>query len=207
MSNSMVDRVYGAKTQDEQESAYDEWSAQYERDLCAMGYRLPAITSAVFTRYVPTDAAPVLDAGCGGGLQTEALVALGYGPFTGIDLSEGMLSIARSKGIYKELRQMALGGRLDFPDDTFAAVLSIGTITPGHAPADSFEDLIRVARPEAPIIFSLRSDAKQDPKYAETCDRLEAAERWHHIFSTADFVVMPYSEPDIKARVHVYEVV
>ncbi len=207
MSKSMVDRVYGAKTQDEQEAAYDEWSAQYERDLCAMGYRPPAISSAVFTRYVPADAAPILDAGCGGGLQTEALVALGYGPFTGIDLSEGMLSVARSKGIYKELRQMALGGRLDFPDDTFAAVLSIGTITPGHAPPESFEDLIRVARPEAPIIFSLRSDAGQDQKYAEACNRLEAAGRWRHVFSTGSFVAMPYGEPEVTVRIHVYEVV
>ncbi len=207
MSNSMVDRVYGAKTQDEQEAAYDEWSAQYERDLCAMGYRLPAVAAAVFARYVPVDGAPILDAGCGGGLQAEPLATLGYGPITGIDLSEGMLSVARGKGIYAELHRMALGGRLDFPDDSFAAVLSTGTITPGHAPAESFEDLIRVTRPEAPIIFSLRSDAGQDPRYAETCDRLEAAGRWRHIFSTADFVPMPYSEPDIEARVHVYEVV
>ena len=207
MSHSMVDRVYSAKTQDEQEATYDEWSAQYERDLCAMGYRLPAVAAAVFVRHVPADAAPILDAGCGGGLQTEPLAALGYGPITGIDLSEGMLSVARGKGIYAELHQMALGGRLDFPDDSFAAVFSTGTMTPGHAPAESFEDLIRVARPEAAIIFSLRSDARRDPKYAETCDRLEAAERWRHIFSTADFVAMPYSEPDIKVRVHVYEVV
>ncbi len=117
MSNSMVDRVYGAKTQDEQEAAYDEWSAQYERDLCAMGYRLPAVAAAVFARYVPADAAPILDAGCGGGLQTEPLATLGYGSITGIDLSEGMLSVARGKGIYAELHRMALGGRLDFPDD------------------------------------------------------------------------------------------
>ena len=207
MTNSMVDRVYSAKTQDEQEAAYDEWSAQYERDLCAMGYRLPAVAAAVFARYVPTNAAPILDAGCGGGLQIEPLTTLGYRSITGIDLSEGMLSVARGKGIYAELHRMALGGRLDFPDDCFAAVLSTGTITPGHAPAESFEDLIRVTRPEAPVIFSLRSDAGQDPKYAETCDRLEAAGRWRHIFSTAEFVPMPYSEPDIKARVHVYEVV
>jgi SAM-dependent methyltransferase len=203
----MVDRVYSAKTQDEQEAAYDEWSAQYERDLCAMGYRLPAVAAAVFARYVPANAAPILDAGCGGGLQTEPLATLDYGSITGIDLSEGMLSVARGKGIYAELHRMALGGRLDFPDDTFAAVLSTGTITLGHAPAESFEDLIRVTRPEAPIIFSLRSDAGQDSKYAETCDRLETAGRWRHIFSTAEFVPMPYSEPDIKARVHVYEVV
>jgi SAM-dependent methyltransferase len=203
----MVDRVYSAKSQDEQEAAYDEWSAQYERDLCAMGYRLPAVAAAVFARYVPADTAPILDAGCGGGLQAEPLATLGYGPITGIDLSEGMLSVARGKGIYAELHRMALGSRLDFPDDSFAAVLSTGTITPGHAPPESFEDLIRVTRPGAPIIFSLRSDAGQDPKYPETCDRLEAAGCWRHILSTTEFVPMPYSEPDIKARVHVYEVV
>jgi SAM-dependent methyltransferase len=207
MPNSMVDRVYSAKTQEEQEAAYDEWSAQYERDLCAMGYRLPAVAAAVFARHVPADVAPILDAGCGGGLQTEPLATLGYGQITGIDLSEGMLSIARGKGIYEELYQMALGGRLDFPDDSFAAVISTGTITPGHAPPESFEDLIRVTRPEAPIIFSLRSDAMQDPKYAETCDRLVTAQCWRHIYSTADFLPMPYSEPDIKSRVHVYQVI
>lgn len=207
MSNSMLDRVYGAKTPDEQETTYDAWSAQYERDLCAMGYRLPQIAAAVFTRYVPADAAPILDAGCGSGLQTEALVALGYGPFTGIDMSEGMLSVARSKGIYQELRQMALGGRLDFPDDSFAAVLSMGTITPGHAPAESFEDLIRVTRPGAPIIFSLRDDAGQEPEYDEACDRLREAGRWRHVFSTGSFKVMPYGEPEVTTCVHVYEVV
>jgi SAM-dependent methyltransferase len=207
MPNSMVDRVYNAKTQEEQEAAYDEWSAQYERDLCAMGYRLPAVAAAVFARHVPADATPILDAGCGGGLQSEPIATLGYGQITGIDLSEGMLSIARGKGIYEELHQMALGGRLDFPDDSFAAVISTGTITPGHAPPESFEDLIRVTRSEAPIIFSLRSDAMQDPKYAETCDQLVAAQRWRHIYSTADFEPMPYGEPDIKARVHVYEVI
>lgn len=207
MSNPIIDRVYSAKSQDEQEATYDEWSARYERDLCAMGYRVPAVGAAVFARYVPPDAAPILDAGCGGGLQAEPLAALGYGPIIGIDLSKGMLSVARDKEIYAELHQMALGGRLDFPDDSFAAVLSIGTITPGHAPPESFGDLIRVARRKAPIVFSLRSDAGQDPAYAETCDRLEAEGRWRHIFSTADYLAMPYSEPDIVMRVHAYEVV
>ena len=207
MSNPIIDRVYSAKSQDEQQATYDEWSAQYERDLCAMGYRAPAVGAAVFARYVPPDAAPILDAGCGGGLQAEPLAALGYGPIIGIDLSEGMLSVARGKEIYAELHQMALGGRLDFPDDSFAAVLSIGTITPGHAPPESFSDLIHVARPKAPIVFSLRSDTGQDPAYAETCDRLEAEGRWRRIFSTADYLAMPYSEPDIVMRIHVYEVV
>lgn len=207
MTNSMINRVYSAVSQDEQEEAYDEWSLDYERDLCAMGYRLPAAAAAVFAQHVSLDAGPILDAGCGTGLQAEPLATLGYGPIIGIDLSKGMLSVARGKTIYAELHQMALGHRLGFSDGSFAAVFSMGTITPGHAPAESFEELIRVARPKAPIIFSLRSDEGQDPSYAETCNRLEAAGHWRHVMSTSEFVTMPYSEPDIKSRVHVYEVI
>ncbi len=207
MSNSMIDRVYGAKSQDEQEAAYDEWSARYERDLCAMGYRLPAVAAAVFASHVALDAGPILDAGCGGGLQAEPLSVLGYGPITGIDLSAGMLSVARSKGIYAALHRMALGGRLDFPDDGFAAVVSTGAITPGHAPPESLDDLVRVTRPGGRLVFSLRCDAGQHPGYAAACDRLEAGGRWRHIFSTGEFLAMPYGEPDVISRVHVYEVV
>ena len=45
---------------------------------------------------------------------------------------------------------------------TFAAVLSSGTITPRHAPAHSFDELIRVAMPGASIVFSLRDDPAQE---------------------------------------------
>lgn len=209
MSNPTSHPAYGLQSQQERQAYYDEWSLRYERELCAMGYRLPAVAAAVFTRFVAADVAPILDAGCGGGLQAEPLVAIGYGPIVGIDLSEGMLSIARSKGFYSELRQMALGGRLDFEDGAFGAILSIGTITPGHAPPESFDDLIRVARPGARVVFNLRSDPNRDPAYAAACVRLEAAARWRHLFSTGDVVAMPYGEPEVAAltgRVHVYEV-
>ena len=131
---------------------------------------------------------------------------LGYGPMTGIDLSEGMLDIARAKGIYAELHQMTLGEQLDFSDDTFAAVLSSGTITPKHAPAHSFDELIRVAMPGAPIVFSLRDDPTQEPAYPEALSRLTAAGAWRETFVTESFQGMPYGEPEISHRVHVYEV-
>ena len=86
-------------TPEEARSAYDDWAESYEADLCATGYRIPAMIAAVFTRYVPADAAPILDAGCGGGIQAEPLAELGFGPMTGIDLSDGMLEIARSKAL------------------------------------------------------------------------------------------------------------
>ena len=87
-----------------------------------MGYRLPAMTAGAFTRFVPADAGPILDAGCGGGIQAETLALLGYGPLVGLDLSEGMLEVARQKGIYQELHQGALGAQLDLPDISMGAV-------------------------------------------------------------------------------------
>ena len=206
MAGTKVSASYEAQTVEEQQSAYDDWALDYERDLCAMGYRIPAVIASVFTRFVAPDAAPVLDAGCGGGIQAEPLAMLGYGPITGIDLSEGMLAVARSKGIYAELRQMTLGERLDFEDDAFAAVISSGVITPKHAPPESFRDLVRVARPGAPVIFSLRDDAGQEPEYPAEVAALADAGAWSHAFSTAPFHSMPYGEPEVTHQVHVYTV-
>ena len=95
MPKTNVSHSYQATSLEEQQAAYDRWAKDHESDLCAMGYRIPAMIAAVFTRFVASGTTPILDAGCGGGIQSEALAMLGYGPMTGIDLSERMLDIAR----------------------------------------------------------------------------------------------------------------
>ncbi|MEM7208634.1 MAG: class I SAM-dependent methyltransferase [Pseudomonadota bacterium] len=202
-----VSRSYLANTVDEQQQAYDDWANNYETDLCGMGYRIPAMIASTFVRYVPAGTSPILDAGCGGGIQAEPLVMLGYGDITGIDLSDGMLAIAKAKNLYADLRQATLGETLDFPDDHFGAVISSGTITPKHAPPHSFEELIRVARPGAPIVFSMRDDEHQEPEYPAAVQRLTDEGKWQHEFSGDKFVSMPYGEPEIMHRIHVYRVV
>ncbi len=201
-----VAKVFESTNLDQQQEAYDNWASQYEIDLCAMGYRIPAMIGAVFVKYVPPGTSPILDAGCGGGIQSEALAMLGYGPITGIDLSEGMLAVARSKNIYADLRQATLGERLEFPDNYFAAVISSGTITPRHAPPHTFEELIRVAKPGAPVVFSMRNDPMQDPEYPAMLEKLENEGKWQAVFSTDGFYSMPYGEPEISNQVHVYRV-
>jgi predicted TPR repeat methyltransferase len=200
-----VEDSYHANSPEEQKAVYDAWAAEYENDLCAMGYRIPAVAAAVFARFVDLDAGPILDAGCGGGIQAEPLVQAGYGPITGIDFSEGMLDVAREKGIYTELRKMALGGRLDFPDETFSVIFSTGTITPKHAPPESFDDLIRVARTGGLFVFSMRNDPAQEPGYPAVLEQHTKAGNWRHIFSTDGFQSMPYGEPSITHQIHVFE--
>lgn len=204
MSDNKVLQSYQASSAADQRATYDNWAENYERDLCAMGYRLPALTAGVFARFVPPDTGPILDAGCGGGLQAEPLAQMGYGPLIGLDLSEGMLQVARRKGIYAELHQGALGRRLDFSDGSMQAVLCIGTITPNHAPPESFEGLIRVAALGALIIFSLRDDVAQDPAYPEAVARLEKSGAWKEVWSSKGIQSMPYGAEDVSHRVHVY---
>ena len=131
----------------------------------AMGYRIPALMAALFVRHVPDVRTSILDAGCGGGLQAEPLKLLGYQNITGLDLSEGMLKIAETKDIYQRLVQHSLGNGLPFNPNTFGVTLSCGTITQGHAPPSSFQDLIDVTKPGGKIIFTLRDDPDIDPAY------------------------------------------
>ena len=53
MEETGVARSYRAKSLEEQQAAYDSWAKQYEIDLCAMGYRIPAVLAAVATRLSP----------------------------------------------------------------------------------------------------------------------------------------------------------
>lgn len=201
-----VSKSYHAKGVEEQQQAYDSWATNYEADLCAMGYRIPSMIAAAFVRYVPPGTSPILDAGCGGGIQAEPLAMLEYGPLVGIDLSDGMLEIARSKNIYSELEQATLGEPLKFPDNYFGATLSSGTITPKHAPPHSFDELIRVTKADATIVFSMRDDPLQEPEYPAMLDKLENEGKWEPVFRGESFHSMPYAEPEITHRIYVYKV-
>ena len=205
MTDNKVLKSYAATSPDDQQASYDAWAKKYEQDLSAMGYRLPALAAGVFARFVPPNTAPILDAGCGGGLQAEALALLGYGPLIGLDLSEGMLNVARQKGIYAELHQGALGAELDLPDASMGAVLCIGTITPNHAPPESLDGLLRIARPGASIVFSLRDDPVQEPAYPARVATLTEVGAWTEVWTSPSLQSMPYGAEDITHRIHVYQ--
>ena len=159
-----VQWVYAAKNNRELEARYDEWAEEYERDLLEeFEWLAPRETVGLFTKYVAREAR-ILDAGVGTGLVGESLIDAGYRDLQGIDLSAGMLDIARSKSIYGALQQMTLGESLDYANDTFDAVISVGVFTTGHAPAHAFDELVRITKHGGHIVFSLRTDthAQQD---------------------------------------------
>lgn len=184
--------VISSTSRDEVLERYDAWAAEYDADLQAYGYRSPAIAAGLVGRYVSKGTGPILDAGAGTGNMGQILALLGYRDITALDLSEGMLRVAAQTGAYKETRQRALGEHLDFPDNKFAAMVCLGTFVGGHAPAASFDELIRIVQPGAHMIFTVRNDVLAQFKIA--MDAHEQAGRWQLIESTEPYESVPGSD-------------
>ena len=128
---------------------------------------------------------------------------VGYKDLIAIDLSQGMLEIAKQKGIYQELHRMIMGEYLDFIDNKFAGTVAVGVLSIGHAPPESFDELIRCVKPGGYIIFSVRADAQG---FTEKQDALESNGKWKLIEATTPFISLPLGEPDIRHRIFVYKV-
>ena len=201
-----VQWVYAAKNNRELGTRYDEWAQEYDQDLQEEFHWIaPRVTVELFARHVPEDA-EILDAGVGTGLVGEQLVAAGYRHLHGIDLSPGMLRVARGKALYRDLRRMTLGEPLDFADDRFDAVVSVGVFTTGHAPAHAFDELVRIVKPGGHIAFSLRADTPEQRGVAEYLGGLEAAGRWSLVERSDPYRPLPKGEPEVVHHVWVYRV-
>ena len=194
--------VYGARDSRELAGLYDVWAEDYERDVLAFGYTIPAVAAGMFCRHVEPGDGAVLDAGAGTGMMGTILAPLGYTDLTGIDLSPGMLKLASEKGVYSDLRRMELGRRLDFPDDAFAATVATGVFTEGHAPPEALEELVRVTAPGGHVVFSVREDVYRSLGFEEQHETLEGDGRWRLVEKTGDFAQLPLEDPDLRSRVY-----
>ncbi len=200
--DSILARVYGARSNDDLAEGYDGWAGDYDGDMEQRGYRLPGIVSALTARHVGTGEGPLLDAGAGSGLLGIWLQLLGYGALTGIDLSRGMLDLAAATGAYHTLHQMTLGEPLDFPDDAFAAVVSAGTFGRTHAPPSGFDELVRITRPGGHLVLSIRARGMEEAGFPAALASLEQAGKWRLVETVGPFQAMR-NEPESLYVVHV----
>ena len=187
---SQLNAVYAAKAPDEVARAYDAWAQTYDADMARAGYRHPAIGLALLARHLPRGSAPVLDAGAGTGLVGEWLGPIGYPQVEALDLSEGMLAVARSKNIYSALHQAALGSRLPFADNHFAATISTGVFTTGHVGAEGLDELIRITRSGGVIVLTVK-DTVWESGFARAITELKDAGAISMVEETEPYVSMP----------------
>ena len=204
-SHDRVQWVYESTNNEELEERYDQWATEYDRDLDEVFvWTAPETGASVLTRLVPADAS-VLDAGAGTGLVGKCLADAGFTNMTAMDLSLGMLEEARRKNVYTSFHQMTLGDTLGFETSQFDAVISIGVFTLGHAPVNSFNELVRVTKPGGYVVFSLRTDMVEDG-FQEYFEGLASDGKWKLAEVSEPYQPLPKGEPEVFHQIWTYQV-
>jgi SAM-dependent methyltransferase len=203
---SALEEVYAAGSAEELSSAYARWSCDYDRETIELGYCLPFVAPAWLARHVPAGAGPILDAGCGTGLSGPYLRALGYSTIEGLDFSDEMLGLARQRNVYRVLKRATLGESLPWADGHFAAFLSTGVFTEGHAPASSLEELVRITRPGGHAVFTVRESVLVQGGFLAVFDRLEKDGSWRRKEESEPFRAFAIAEPEVLVQAFVFEI-
>lgn len=171
--------TYEAKTLDDLAQAYQAWAGLYDQDTVnVMGYVGPQLAAVMLDHHLDSKECRVLDAGCGTGLVGEVLNQLGYEHIDAMDYSSDMLGQARKKSVYEQLFQEDMNGKLDIPDDSYDAVICVGTFTYAHVGPQAFDELLRITRPGGHICFTIRDGAYQEYGYRSKMLEMEANAKW-----------------------------
>lgn len=205
-SEERVQWIYSSQNNSELSERYDEWAKDYDKDLSEVfGWIAPKTASDYLAKYVGANS-NVLDAGAGTGLVGLALAEHGFQNLTAMDLSEGMLKEARNKNVYKSFDQMTLGEHLDYETNSFDAVITVGVMTLGHAGPESFDELIRITKPQGYIVFTIRTDVYLENGFKEKQAEVESNKLWKLIEISDEFHPLPVGEPEVLHQVWVYKV-
>ena len=193
-----------AVTLDDLEKAYDGLGEQYEAEVNRYGWMGPRLVAEKAAMLI-SPSSVVLDAGAGSGLVGLELARLGFETIDGIDISEVQLAMAENKAVYRRLFHARLGERLPLPSDAYDAMVSAGTFTFGHAPASSFDEIVRVVRSGGYLVFTL--PAEGDPEgYREKYEELSETGQWSMIEWGDAFYSVPHVEPDTQHRIAVFRI-
>lgn len=200
----VLERVYGAKSREDLEKAYDDWAEHYDEDLFKFGYLFPSVAATYMGRHVPAGA-KLVDAGAGTGLMGRILAKAGYPDITAFDLSQGMLDVAKKTGAYTRLDRQVLGEPLKYDTDEFDACISIGTFTEGHAPASGYDEIARIVKPGGYFIVTIREDVYLNDGFQAKEQEMEQAGTMKLIDRSEKFRTFSEAEPTIAGHVYVYQ--
>ncbi|EME81503.1 uncharacterized protein MYCFIDRAFT_58956 [Pseudocercospora fijiensis CIRAD86] len=170
-------RSYDLKTPEEHIKLYDDWAAQYDADVMADAtkYVGPQMTvQAVQAANGKLDG-EILDAGCGTGLAGVALAQAGATVIDGIDLSPGMLKVARRTNVYRDLWPVDMLKPIQQKDNTYDIVTCVGTFTTGHVGATpALAELVRVLKKGGVLAATILDNLWEPEGFEAEVERLRS---------------------------------
>ena len=197
--------IYKLKTTDEVMKYYDEWGEKnkYDQDMIDWNYTGPKESVNVFKKYALNKNIKILDAGCGTGLVGVELKKYGYLNIDGADLSKKLLNLI-PQGYYKNLEQMDLNMPIKSKDNSYDAIMCVGTFTYGHVKSHALNEFIRITKNNGLICFTINEGIYEEYGFDKKINELTEKNLW----KKKEFFKSNYiSSKDVNAWLGLYEVI
>ena len=166
--------IYKLKKTDEVMKYYDEWGEgnKYDKDMVDWNYTGPKETSEILNKHAKDKNIEIYDAGCGTGLVGVELKKYGFSNFHGADLSQKLLDLVPS-GLYKSLEKVDLNQKINHEDNTYDAVMCVGTFTFGHVKPPALDEFIRITKNSGLICFTINEGIHEEYGFDKKLDELK----------------------------------
>ncbi|KAF9886743.1 Williams Beuren syndrome chromosome region 27 [Aspergillus nanangensis] len=193
--NKHFEQAYALSGTSEAQTLYNEWAGAYDKDLDATGYASPRRGVEAVIKNLSSaspDQLKILDAGCGTGLVGVSLAQsslVGRFVLDGVDLSAGMLAVARTKGMYQGLETANLNERIDKLDGSYDVVLCVGTLTKGHVGPKVLAEFARLTAPSGLIVATVLDEVYETGGFKAEIEQLRDGGAVQ-IVSTEEFGVL-----------------
>ena len=197
--------IYKLKKTDEVMKYYDEWGEdnKYDKDMVDWNYTGPKETSEIFNKYANVKNIKIYDAGCGTGLVGVELKKFGFSNFHGADLSQKLIDLVPS-GLYKSLEKVDLNKIINHKDNSFDAVMCVGTFTFGHVKPPALDEFVRITKNSGLICFTINEGIYEEYGFDIKLDQLKKENKWKEIeFFKSDYI----ASKDVNAWLGLYEVI
>ena len=196
--------IYKLKETNEVMKYYDEWGVnnKYDKDMENWNYTGPKETSSVFIKYETNKDVKIYDAGCGTGLVGVELKKYGFTNFYGADLSQKLLDLV-PQNLYKKLEKVDLNKSIKENDNTYDAIMCVGTFTYGHVKPPALDEFIRITKNNGLICFTINEGIHEEYGFDKKIQELNSSNKWHQIeFFKSDYI----ASKDVNAWLGLYRV-
>ena len=194
--------IYKLKTTEDIMQHYDNWGDKYDQDMVDWNYTGPKETSEIFIKYQKNKNAKIYDAGCGTGLVGVELKKHGFSNFYGADLSQKLLDLV-PKDLYQKLDKVDLNKEINEKDNSFDAVMCVGTFTFGHVKPPALDEFIRITKDKGLICFTINEGIHEEYGFDKKIDQLNKDNKWKEVeFFKSNYI----ASKDVNAWLGLYEV-
>ena len=194
-----VHMSYKATSAAESATIYAKWAAVYDSTMTPDKYQAPfglvrhlMQGKLLGDKKDPTSfSCAILDVGCGTGILGQCLRDEGFTIIDGLDNSQEMLDVAKPKALYRSLFLGTLGKPLNIKTGAYAAAVSSGTFTPGHAPAHSLREVARCVRVGGIVSYTLKLDLHDASDFPAVHESMVKEGIWESAGHSKPYTALP----------------